>query len=90
MPESSVRETTYERYDEPPYLLGTLRNTYRKQLRTLQRRPRTVELAVDDRDPRARCAPCPRRRSRRPASGLAEWVVIVQRLQQAVPGSSEC
>ena len=36
------------RDDELPYLLGALRNTYLKQLRTLQRRPRTVELPDDD------------------------------------------
>jgi RNA polymerase sigma-70 factor (ECF subfamily) len=34
--------------DELPYLLGALRNTYLTSLRSAGRRPRTVELAVDD------------------------------------------
>jgi RNA polymerase sigma-70 factor, ECF subfamily len=34
--------------DELPYLLGALRNAYLNRVRTLGRRPRTVELAVDD------------------------------------------
>ena len=45
-----ARPRHLRRDDELPYLLGALRNTYFKQLRTLQRRPRTVELPADDRE----------------------------------------
>ena len=43
-----ARPRHLRRDDELPYLLGALRNAQR--LRTLQRRPRTVELPADDRE----------------------------------------
>jgi RNA polymerase sigma-70 factor (ECF subfamily) len=43
-----ARPRTLRRREQLPYLIQTLRNTYRTSLRTASRRPRTTELPADE------------------------------------------